>query len=161
MNGYLLRKRKEKKHFPSSQSHSLFDALPLFTLQIHQNKSSQFTTGFIMLINTLINPTVDPQSSSYLTFQQLLIMLTTPSLLKYSFNWLPRHNALLVFLLLLWPLLLAITFADILYFTWPLNIRVPQGLVPAPLFFSLYGFFTPWIRSYTNTQINLEVIFLD
>ena len=101
------------------------------------------------------------QSSSYLTFQQLLITLTTPSLLKYSFNWLPRHNALLVFLLFLWPLLLAITFADILYFTWPLNIRVPQGSVPAPLFFSLYGFFTPWIQTYTNTQMNLEVIFLD
>ena len=75
MNGYLLRKRKEKKHFPSSQSHSLFDALPLFTLQIHQNKSSQFTTGFIMLINTLINPTVDPQSSSYLTHRQHLTQL--------------------------------------------------------------------------------------
>ena len=72
---YLLRKRKEKKHFPSSQSHSLFDALPLFTLQIHQNKSSQFTTGFIMLINTLINPTVNPQSSSYLTHRQHLTQL--------------------------------------------------------------------------------------
>ena len=65
-------KNKKKKHFPSSHSHSLFDALQLFTPQIHQNKSSQLTTGFIMLINTLINPTVDPQSSPYLTHQQHL-----------------------------------------------------------------------------------------
>ena len=75
MNGYLLRKRKEKKHFPSFHSHSLFNALQLFTLQIHQNKSSQLTTGFIMLINTLINPTVNPQSSSYLTHRQHLTQL--------------------------------------------------------------------------------------